>query len=391
MFCYKITILGGPWDKDNEFDTVSALMTDTILSGTILFPDGLSEGSIGIEDGKIEFLDLGDVTKSADCEIENGIISPALIDMHTHLGDLGARGVLPYTLEEVMFPEGLKHRYLRSANRDVLIASIGSSLRELSPGVSRTIDFREGGIAGMVQLREASGGKLPRVHGYGRPVKGDGLEELIRISDGLGIPSLERASIEVRQKCRTACKPYAIHASELYRENIGEVLDLSPDLLVHMVSGHVEDWKEVADRKIPTVICPRSNHAFSIDVPINEMIIQGLKLGIGTDNSISVRQDMFREMENAWMLLRSQGSDIDSISRKVFEICIGSEIPQEQLDLILPGLVNWTSKKWLGKGTDADLMVLDKKRFSDEPYEHIVRFCSQMDVIWTGAPKFPRL
>lgn len=361
-------------------------MADTVLTGRILFPDGVSEGTIGISDGRIEYFDQGEVLKDSKVKPVCGLISPGLIDAHTHLGDHGARGRLPFTLEEVMFPGGLKHRFLGRASELELIASIRSSLVELAPGVTRTLDFREGGVKGIRYLKEALSDETPRVHGFGRPFKEESIDDIIRISDGLGIPSISGASREVRQRCRKLEKPYSIHASELFREDIGIIMDLEPDLLVHMVSGHVEDWQMVAEKGIPVAVCPRSNLAYSIDAPMSEMIEQGLLLGLGTDNSVSVKQDMWREMEYAWMLLRSQGSGIDDISMKVFEIAVGSDLMKSGSKNTVPRLVDWKSKDWLRKGTEADLMVIDLANRTKDPMEQLVRFCGQKDVLWTSTP-----
>jgi urease alpha subunit len=47
-------------DKDNQSDIDTDTMTDLILTGEILFHDGTSKASIGVKEGKIEYVSISD-------------------------------------------------------------------------------------------------------------------------------------------------------------------------------------------------------------------------------------------------------------------------------------------------------------------------------------------
>ena len=101
-------------------------MGTIILSGKILFPDGVQEATIGVKDGVIDFVDIGS-TSTSDSDAIRGTIIPGLFDLHSHIGDHGARGYLPYSLEEVVFPGGSKDAFLEKTSHEHLVGSIRSS------------------------------------------------------------------------------------------------------------------------------------------------------------------------------------------------------------------------------------------------------------------------
>jgi hypothetical protein len=280
-----------------------------------------------------------------------------------------------------MFPGGSKHRFLNGSTEEELVNSLRMSISELSPGVSRVLDFREGGLKGLRLLDKAVEGTSTIVHPFGRLDGSDDIDELLELVSGLGIPSLDQVDMNIRRRCREMGKPFSFHASELFREDISRILDVEPDLLIHMISGTWDDWVSISERNIPVVVCPRSNHAFGMEVPLGEMTSVGLPLGIGTDNSMTVRQDMFREMEFSWILLRKLGSNSD-VARTVFEMATADNMPENGVDTI-PNFQKWSSTDWLKKGSMADLMVLRDIDTSKDPIEQIVRFSSQEDVVWS--------
>ncbi len=360
-------------------------MGTVILSGKLLFPDGVQEATIGVKDGIIDFVDIGSTSTSDDDTI-TGTIIPGLLDLHSHIGDHGARGYLPHSLEEVVFPGGSKEMFLEKASHQDMIGSIRSSLEEILPGVTRILDFREGGIEGIGLLEEATPPGSPIVYAFGRPKGEDDINELVNIASGIGIPCLVPGLEGIREICKRAKKPFSIHVSELFREDIGKVIELDPDLVIHMISGNKDDWGQLSERSIPVAVCPRANQAFGLDVPLKDMLDEGLLIGLGTDNALAVRQDMFREMESAWMLLRKGGSEGIEASVQVFDMAVGRTIGGSDLISMLPGFTPWWKTGWPRVGEPAHLSLIKGSTTDDHEMiiSDIVRFKGQNDVSWTG-------
>lgn len=356
-----------------------------LLRGDILFPYGTVKGSISVVNGAIEHVSLEELEGPDEGQaLFEGLIAPGLVDLHTHLGDHGARGDLPVSIEEAFFPGGAKHRFLDGADRTTLVSSIRASLEEVSPGVDLIMDFREGGVCGMEALIEASRGSRIRVLGFGRPVTGPDLGPLLDISHGLGMPSLDSCGPGIREAARARGLPFALHASELYREDIGGVLDLGPELVIHMVSGTRDDWRALSDENVPVALCPRSYLAFGLPSDIRKMLDDGLALGLGTDNAMTVRQDMFREMECAWAMLHRSGLTGAEASKTVLDMSTGRSLVRTRLGCMVDGVGVWGGSKWLEKGSRASVRVLrgPKPGSKADPWSHVVRFSGQDTVVW---------
>ncbi len=119
----------------------------------------------------------------------------------------------------------------------------------------------------------------------------------------------------------TACtrerkKLFAIHAGEKNRSDIEKALSLEPDLLIHLTHAGKKDLDEIAQAKIPVVVCPRSNFVTGGAgmAPIAEMLEAGIRVAAGTDNVMLNSVNMFAEME-----FMSKIFSIDD--RQVFKIC----------------------------------------------------------------------
>ncbi|MCU0798676.1 MAG: amidohydrolase family protein [Candidatus Thermoplasmatota archaeon] len=356
-----------------------------LLRGDILFPEGTVEGSITVIDGAITNVALEELEEPVDgLTLVEGLIVPGLLDMHSHLGDHDARGDLPVSIKEAFFPGGTKHRFLEGLDDVSLIGSIRAALDEVSPGVDTVIDFREGGVRGMKALLEASRHSTTRVLGFGRPVPEEGTGPLLDIAQGLGMPSLESCGEGLRKAARERGIPFALHASELYREEVGDILDLDPELVVHMVSGTRNDWRDLADADIPVAVCPRASLAFGLPLDLKGMLEAGLALGLGTDNAMTVRQDIFRDMECAWSLLHRAGFSGTDASKLVLDMAAGRSLTGTRLKCMVEGIGEWGSSEWLSTGTRASLMVLHgpKKGCRSDPWSWVVRFSGQDRVIW---------
>jgi cytosine/adenosine deaminase-related metal-dependent hydrolase len=235
-------------------------------------------------------------------------MAEVLCNCHTHLGD--AFISLPqreWTVEELVAPpDGYKHRRLLEASRDEVIKGMRRALAEMrKSGVTHFIDFREGGIAGVELLKEAlqqingiTGIIMarPREHRYDAAE----VEDLLRRAEGIGVSSaadwdygeLEKVAIHARR----LGKLFALHASEVVRENIDTILALQPSFLVHLCRATDDDLQAVAAVGVPVVVCPRANAFFGLRPPVECMLDLSIPLLLGTDNAMLVSPEIQEEM-----------------------------------------------------------------------------------------------
>lgn len=258
---------------------------------------------------------LGDelALRQVDIFIENGIITaiedntrvpdiwicPALYNSHTHLGDTiamdcGAAGDLEALVTP---PDGLKHRLLRSASRQDLVAGMRAGMEGMiATGTAGCADFREGGSEGVLALKEAAEGLSFVPFVFGR----DGGET---IAGGLGISSVRDVpDTEQRvQDARRAGKKIAFHAGERDDADIDAALPYEPDLLIHMTHATKKQLRVCAEQEIPIAVCPRSNWTLGVassarHPPLALMEELGCTICLGTDNVMFVPPDLFSEM-----------------------------------------------------------------------------------------------
>jgi len=226
-------------------------------------------------------------------------ICPALFNAHTHLGDTVGMD-LPWqgSLEELVTPpDGLKHRILRESPRSDLVAGMRASIRVMvRTGTLGFADFREGGRDGVRDLMEAAEGLPCRPIAFGR----DGGEE---VAEGLGVPSI-RDSPDIGAavaRARKDGKLVAFHTGERDALDVDDALAYDPDLLIHCTHARERQLREIANRGIPVVVCPRSNWILGVSSspthpPIRRMIELGITMLIGTDNAMFVQPDLWAEM-----------------------------------------------------------------------------------------------
>lgn len=361
-------------------------MEKTYLRGMLLRPRGAEEAEIVVENGMIEEVYQGRSRGDPDGSVCEGLIIPSLLDMHTHLGDWLARGDLPPGLEETVLPGGLKHKFLQGCQSSDLVRSVKGAISEVSPGVGMIMDYREGGLEGLRNLKEALDPSSPVVFPLGR-VNGSEPEDILGNSSGFGVPSLDQDGIhDLRKLALKKEKIFSVHASELYREDAEKLVSLKPDQAVHMVSGTGSDWRALAEENIPVTVCPRSNMAYDLEVPLHSMLNEGLSLTIGTDNSISSRQDMFREMEACWILLRRSRMEGENAAREVFDMASGRNLKNTPLGNYIERTIPIWGADWPRKGDPAHLTCVDVKDpdiVKRSPFSYLVRFASQEDVLHT--------
>jgi cytosine/adenosine deaminase-related metal-dependent hydrolase len=166
----------------------------------------------------------------------------------------------------------------------------------IAGGTAGCADFREGGIAGVSDLREAAEGLSFRPLIFGR----DGGEA---VADGLGISSTRdiAGADTLVADAQHAGKKIALHAGERDAADVDEALALDPDLLIHCTHATKKQLRECADRQIPIAVCPRSNWALGVTSSVHHPPLQlmqdlGCIIVLGTDNVMFVPPDMLSEM-----------------------------------------------------------------------------------------------
>lgn len=317
---------------------------EVILSGTIIYGDDFDplEGYLCIRDGII--VEVGDGPVEADFE---GIICPRFVNAHTHIGDSAFKDSHFISLEELVGPRGLKHRMLAQTPRERLQEGMKRSLRDmLATGTFAFSDFREGGPEGVEMLRETIR-SMQGIQGMqGMPlisrILGRPLPGCVEIHDccwGLGISSTRDCDFKILEDAVEAARgkgqKVAIHSGESGRDDIASALSLDPDFLVHLNRASKKDLKEVADRGIPVVICPRSNLVTGTGLPdVMSMIDLGITVGVGTDNVMLNSPNIFEEMglickallhddRQVFKMCTLNGAEIMGIDRSAGSICEG--------------------------------------------------------------------
>ncbi|HMA05317.1 MAG TPA: amidohydrolase family protein [Methanomicrobiales archaeon] len=294
-------------------------------------------------------------------------ICPALFNAHTHLGDTVGMD-MPWSgpLEDLVTPPGgLKHRLLKTSPRRTLRegmrASIGVMVRSGTAGFA---DFREGGEAGVRDLRAAAEGLPCRPVIFGR----DGGQG---IAEGLGIPSVRDFSDAEAavSAARREGKLVAFHAGERDPLDIDGALALEPDLLIHCTHAEDRHLREIADRDIPVAICPRSNWILGVSSsrdhpPLERMLTFGVTLLLGTDNAMFVQPDLWAEM---------------AFASTVYPIH-----PREILAAAIRGSGRFLSGGFIEEGSPARFLVINPAgsnlSFSRDPVASLVRRTGPSDI-----------
>ncbi len=283
------------------------------FSGRIWNGRSFEDGHLTVEDGILRELEFGERLKGADFE---GCILPGITDSHTHVADAGLKLDRKYGLEELVAPpDGLKHRYLNGTDEAVIRSEMGRYVKRLKDsGVSRFMDFREGGIEGAKMLRSVSDAAVI----LGRPTSGDydpnEIDGILEYADGIGIPSItdmEHGYIEaIADHVHRKNKMLALHVSERIREDIDHVLSLEPDFVVHMVQATDSDMRKCADSGVPISVCPSSNLYFGMVPPVKRMLDAGADISLGTDNAMLFPSaDIFDELRTMSCLTVAQAGD----------------------------------------------------------------------------------
>lgn len=162
------------------------------LKGTIILGDEFEpvDGYITIENGIIKKIEESNVSTET-------IIAPCFVNAHTHIGDSVIKDPTRMPLAElVQPPDGLKHRILKETSHDDLVGAMRASIGDMiKTGTCAFADFREGGMAGVMALKEALNNSKIEAKVFGRPLVRE--MDYLDSCDGTGLSSTNDLEIDL--------------------------------------------------------------------------------------------------------------------------------------------------------------------------------------------------
>jgi len=279
-------------------------VTTETIEGTVLRGPEFEaiRGRVVVEDGTIDAVEEAAVESDA-------VVLPAFVNAHTHIGDSIAKEAGEgLSLEALVAPpDGLKHRLLRAASQEDLVAGMSRALAYMArAGTAAHVEFREGGVEGVAAIDAAGADSDVESVVLGRETVA-----AMERADGFGASGANDADFDrERNATRRAGKLFGIHAGEVDETDIHPALDLDPDFVVHMVHATDLHLERLADSETPVVACPRSNAATGVGLPDLRALAEHTTVALGTDNVMLNAPSMFREMEWAAKLSRLPARDV---------------------------------------------------------------------------------
>jgi len=271
-------------------------------------------------------------TKNKVVNCDGLLLIPGLINSHTHIGDSIAKDIAldrdPDSKINPIF--GIKQKILRETEPKELIHFMRKTVKSmLKKGTTTFVDFREGGLDGVLLIQKVLSnipiraiilGRLEFYQSKNQIKKNSSipksyqnqLESLLTNCDGIGISgSNENSDSALKQLSKTK-KIRAIHCAEtkqsyLKSKQITRKTEpkrsmlLKPDFLVHMTYASKSDLSIASKKTRGIVVCPRANASLAEGIPnVVQMMEMNCNITIGTDNVMINSPDLFREMDFLW-------------------------------------------------------------------------------------------
>ena len=294
----------------------------------------ISNTNVKIQDSRFKRIqpNIGSSAKEESIDCEGLLLIPGFVNCHTHVGDSIAKDItLNSSVDNRIHPvSGIKSKILKETDPKYLKNFMKNSCNSmLNKGITTFVDFREGGLEGILMLKEVLT-KIPirsiilgRLEFYQNNIeikrnvafpknKIEELTKLLKKCDGLGISGANENSQSVLNYYSKTSKIRSIHSSETKQSVITSkkitgksetirALNLKPHFMVHMTYASKGDLFAMAKKTRGIVICPRANASLAEGIPdINLMKKAGCTIALGTDNVMINSPDMFREMDYLW-------------------------------------------------------------------------------------------
>jgi cytosine/adenosine deaminase-related metal-dependent hydrolase len=368
--------------------------------------DFVPQTNIQIKNGKFKRIqsNIKSGTKEEFVDCEGLLLIPGFINAHTHIGDsIGKDVTLDSSVDKKIHPVfGAKSKILKNTPPENLSNFMQNTCYSMiRKGITTFVDFREGGLDGVILLKKTLS-KLPirsiilgRVDFYqdsseikkNLPIpkeKAKELPSILQKCDGLGVSGANENSTSVLNHYSRTSKIRAIHSSET-KQSVSKskkmtgksetirALYLKPHFLVHMTYASKSDLRVAAKKTRGIVICPRANASLAEGIPdITLMQKTGCTLALGTDNVMVNSPDMFREMDYLWKV--TMGIHKKRINPKEIlkmSTVNGGKILKKNIGVIETGKI-------------ADCVFLDKHALDLEPmhdpYASIVHRASESTI-----------
>ena len=322
---------------------------------------------------------------SIDCE--GLLVLPGFVNAHTHIGDsIGKDVTLNSSVDKRIHPVfGAKSKILKKTSPENLANFMKNSCHSMiRKGITTFVDFREGGLDGVLLLKKVLSetplrsiilGRIEFYHEVDQIRKNSSfpkekiseLTELLKKCDGIGISGANENSNSVLNYYSKTTKLRAIHSSETKqsvsksKKTFGKsetirALTLKPHFLIHMTHASKSDLFSAAKKTRGIVICPRANSSLAEGIPDIELMQKsGCTLALGTDNVMINSPDMFREMDYLWKVTMGiHKKRIDPKEILKMATANGGKILKKDIGVI-------------GNGKIADCIFIDKHAIDLEP------------------------
>ena len=294
----------------------------------------VSKTNAKIQDSRFKRIqpNISSSSKEESIDCEGLLLIPGFVNCHTHIGDSIAKDIsLNSSVDSRVHPvSGIKSKILKETDPKHLKNFMKNSCDSmLNKGITTFVDFREGGLEGILMLKEVLT-KVPirsiilgRLEFYQKNIeikknisfpknKIEELTKLLKKCDGLGISGANENSQSVLNYYSKTAKIRSIHSSET-KQSVStskkitgksetlRALNLKPHFMVHMTYASKGDLFATSKRTRGIVICPRANASLAEGIPdIDLMKKTGCTIALGTDNIMINSPDMFREMDYLW-------------------------------------------------------------------------------------------
>jgi len=322
---------------------------------------------------------------SIDCE--GLMVLPGFVNAHTHIGDsIGKDVTLNSSVDKRIHPVfGAKSKILKKTSPENLANFMKNSCHSMiRKGITTFVDFREGGLDGVLLLKKVLSetplrsiilGRIEFYHEVDQIRKNSSfpkekiseLTELLKKCDGIGISGANENSNSVLNYYSKTTKLRAIHSSET-KQSVSKskktfrksetirALTLKPHFLIHMTHASKSDLFSTAKKTRGIVICPRANSSLAEGIPDIELMQKsGCTLALGTDNVMINSPDMFREMDYLWKVTMGiHKKRIDPKEILKMATVNGGKILKKDIGVI-------------GNGKIADCIFIDKHAIDLEP------------------------
>ena len=260
------------------------------------------------------------------------LLIPGLINSHTHIGDSIAKDIAldkdPDSKINPIF--GIKQKILREIEPKKLAYFMRKTVKSmLKKGTTTFVDFREGGLDGVLLIQKVLSSTpirsivLGRIEYYqskdqikrNTPIPQsyqNQIDQLLKNCDGIGISGSNENSDSSLKEFSKIKKIRAIHCAETTqsclksKQTTGKTepkrsMLLKPDFLVHMTYASKSDLKIASKKTSGIVVCPRANASLAEGIPnVVQMMKMNCNVAIGTDNVMINSPDLFREMDFLW-------------------------------------------------------------------------------------------